>query len=78
MAGKPYQLRMPEELHADLRHFSVDCGRSMNEIVVEVLEVWWKERNRKGVRAKTAVADSLRRLADRLDREGVKDAVENV
>ncbi|MCB9652887.1 MAG: Arc family DNA-binding protein [Deltaproteobacteria bacterium] len=39
---KPFVLRMPVELHRMLRTFAASRGRSMNEVLVEVLEEWWR------------------------------------
>lgn len=49
-----YPLRMPVDLHKELRHYALDEGRSMNDVLVEVIKVWWDEqrpgRVRKGDR----------------------------
>jgi hypothetical protein len=39
-----YTLRLPVDLHRQLRHFAVDKGVSMNDILVQVIEGWWKDR----------------------------------
>jgi predicted HicB family RNase H-like nuclease len=37
-------LRLPKELHTALRHVSIDRGTSLNTLITEVLEEWWKRQ----------------------------------
>ena len=43
-AHQAFTLRMPAELHRDLRHFALDEGRSLNEILLDAVESWWAAR----------------------------------
>lgn len=45
--AKPFLLRLPEELHLELRHHALDEGRSLQDVLVEVIQEWWeKQRSR--------------------------------
>lgn len=37
-------LRLPKSLHTALRHVSIDRGTSLNTLITEVLEEWWKKQ----------------------------------
>lgn len=37
-----FSLRLPVDLHRELRHHAVDDGRPLNEILVEVIAQWWE------------------------------------
>jgi hypothetical protein len=39
-----YPLRMPTDLHRELRHQAVDEGRSMNDVLLEYIQESWDER----------------------------------
>jgi predicted HicB family RNase H-like nuclease len=41
-------MRMPKELHRQLRFLSVDRGVSLNSMIVETLERWWKAQPEHG------------------------------
>jgi hypothetical protein len=45
-----FSLRLPANLHRDLRHHAVDVARPLNEILIEVIEAWWKEQARSSKR----------------------------
>lgn len=36
-----FPLRLPRELHRQLRHHAIDAGSSLNDILVDVIERWW-------------------------------------
>ena len=40
---QPYSLRMPAELHQQLKHYVVDHpGKSLNELIIDAIERWWR------------------------------------
>lgn len=39
-----FALRLPVDLHKGLKMLSVVTGKSMNDLVVEVLRDWWAEQ----------------------------------
>lgn len=50
-AGRPrkrdetqaYVLRLPKELHRQLRLYAVHQGKSLNDVLVEALTHWWSD-----------------------------------
>jgi predicted GNAT superfamily acetyltransferase len=38
-------IRVPKELHAQLRHVAIDEGRSLNDILTEVISAWYERRS---------------------------------
>jgi predicted HicB family RNase H-like nuclease len=42
-----FSLRLPPDLHNRLRHHALDERRSLNDILVEVIEEWWRGASRK-------------------------------
>lgn len=34
---------MPRDLHVELRHYSLDVGLSLNDVILEALAAWWNE-----------------------------------
>lgn len=36
-----FSLRLPVELHQELRHYAVDARRSLNDILVDAITQWW-------------------------------------
>lgn len=43
-----FSLRLPSDLHTELRKFAFDEKRSLNDILGEVVEKWWDKRRRDG------------------------------
>ena len=41
---QPFFLRLDPALHKALRHYALDQGRPLNDILVEVINAWWDER----------------------------------
>lgn len=39
-----FSLRLPSGIHRDLRAYALDQNRSLNDILVEVIEAWWARR----------------------------------
>ncbi|MDB4930712.1 MAG: hypothetical protein JWM10_3196 [Myxococcaceae bacterium] len=44
---QPFLLRLPMELHRQLRHHALDAGSSLQDVLVEVIEGWWSEQRAK-------------------------------
>jgi hypothetical protein len=44
-----FALRLPVELHRGLRHLGFDERKSINDLIVEVLEKWWAKHPRRAV-----------------------------
>lgn len=42
-----YPLRMPVDLHRELRHLALDEGCSLNDLLVQVIQEWWQARGRR-------------------------------
>jgi hypothetical protein len=40
-----FTFRLPAALHRELRHFALDQGRPLNEILLEAIEGWWTTRS---------------------------------
>ena len=38
---RPYSLRLPSELHQQLKHYVVDHPQSLNDLIVKAVEQWW-------------------------------------
>ncbi len=47
---KVYPLRLPATLHLELRHFAIDEACSLNDVLVGVIQGWWKSEQRKASR----------------------------
>ena len=47
-AQQPFVLRLPVDLHADLTKWAADRSRSLNGVVVEVIEQWWRQQREDG------------------------------
>lgn len=41
-----FSLRLPVDLHRSLRHYALDEGRSLNDVLVDVIGGWWDEQER--------------------------------
>jgi predicted HicB family RNase H-like nuclease len=39
---RQFPLRLPAKLHRELRHYALDAGKSLNDILVEVISTWWR------------------------------------
>ncbi len=52
---KQFPLRLPPDLHRQLRIHALDTGKSLNDILLEVIAEWWADRrSRPGRRARTS------------------------
>jgi hypothetical protein len=49
---RTFTLRMPTDLHRQLRHVALDRGVSMNDLLVEVIQGWWAEQPERPTYAK--------------------------
>lgn len=38
---KAFSLRLPAELHQQLRHYSIDQHVPLNDVIVRAVEEWW-------------------------------------
>lgn len=38
-----FTLRIPSVLHKELMHFAIDDGRSLNDILLDVIGKWWSK-----------------------------------
>jgi len=43
---KVYTLRLPAALHIQLRHYCLDKGMSLNDLLVSVIEDFWSKESR--------------------------------
>jgi plasmid stability protein len=67
---RPYLLRLPERLHAELRVYAATQRRSMNAIITEVLEGWWQAHPLSGQVASMAKPEKSSRARARLRQGG--------
>lgn len=37
-----FSLRLPVELHQQLRHYAFDQGASLNDVIVRAVQEWWR------------------------------------
>ena len=47
-----FTLRLPADLHRQLRHYALDQEVSLNELVARVLDEWWQTQPERAVYAK--------------------------
>jgi hypothetical protein len=41
---RPFTLRLPTDLHRQLRHLTVDQGVSLNDLLVQIIVEWWAKQ----------------------------------
>jgi hypothetical protein len=41
-------------MHVELRHYSLDVGRSLNDVILEALTAWWNAHPTRGSYARLA------------------------
>ena len=39
-----FSLRLPSDLHGALRHYALDDERSLNDVLVQVIQDWWHDQ----------------------------------